>query len=230
MGGSPMSSPVVEAREATRVFHRGGGSFEALKAASCRVFLGERIAILGPSGSGKSTLLQLLGGLDHPTSGSVAWPELGPVEALRPEMVAFLPQAPSLVPWLSVIENLELPVLLGSKGPTARDQALASLERLGLGGLADRLPQELSGGQAQRVAMARALLGDCKLILADEPTGQLDGATAAALFDALLTHLASRDSALVVATHDSAVAARMAKSWRIDHGRLETAAAALGGG
>ena len=222
-----MTSPVVETRDATRVFHRGGRAFEALKGASCRVFLGERIAILGPSGSGKSTLLQLLAGLDRPTSGSVAWPELGPVEALRPEMVAVLPQAPSLVPWLSVIENVEFPTLLGSKASTARSQALASLERLGLAGLADRLPQELSGGQAQRVAMARALTGNCKLILADEPTGQLDGATAAALFDGLLTHLAGRDTALVVATHDSAVAARLGKSWHIDHGRLDTAADAV---
>ncbi|HEY2112287.1 MAG TPA: ABC transporter ATP-binding protein [Dongiaceae bacterium] len=218
-----MRSPLVEAREATRVFHRGGGLFPALKAASCRVFLGERIAILGPSGSGKSTLLQLLGGLDRPTFGSVAWPELGPMEALRPEMVAFLPQAPSLVPWLSVVENVEFPILLGSTAPTARDKALASLERLGLTSLADRLPQELSGGQTQRVAMARALVGDCKLILADEPTGQLDGATAAVLFDALLTHLAGRDTALVVATHDPAVAARLGKSWHIDQGELHTA-------
>ncbi len=218
-----MRSPLVEAREATRVFHRGGGLFPALKAASCRVFLGERIAILGPSGSGKSTLLHLLGGLDRPTFGSVAWPELGPMEALRPEMVAFLPQAPSLVPWLSVVENVEFPILLGSRAPTARDKALASLERLGLTSLADRLPQELSGGQTQRVAMARALVGDCKLILADEPTGQLDGATAAVLFDALLTHLAARDTALVVATHDPAVAARLGKSWHIDQGELHTA-------
>ena len=221
-----MRSPLVEAREATRVFHRGGGLFPALKAASCRVFLGERIAILGPSGSGKSTLLHLLGGLDRPTFGSVAWPELGPMEALRPEMVAFLPQAPSLVPWLSVVENVEFPILLGSRAPTARDKALASLERLGLTSLADRLPQELSGGQTQRVAMARALVGDCKLILADEPTGQLDGATAAVLFDALLTHLAGRDTALVVATHDPAVAARLGKSWHIDQGELHTASEA----
>jgi len=208
-------------------FHRGGGLFPGLKAASCRVFLGERIAILGPSGSGKSTLLQLLGGLDRPTFGSVAWPELGPMEALRPEMVAFLPQAPSLVPWLSVVENVEFPILLGSRAPTARDKALVSLERLGLTSLADRLPQELSGGQTQRVAMARALVGDCKLILADEPTGQLDGATAAVLFDALLTHLAGRDTALVVATHDPAVAARLGKSWHMDQGELHTASEAL---
>jgi ABC-type lipoprotein export system ATPase subunit len=221
-----MSSPLVEAREVTRVFHRGRGLFLALKAACCRIFLGERIAILGPSGSGKSTLLHLLGGLDRPTFGSVTWPELGPIEALRPEMVAFLPQSPSLVPWLSVVENVEFPILLGSTAPTAHDKALASLERLGLANLADRLPQELSGGQMQRVAMARALVGDCKLILADEPTGQLDGATAAMLFDALLTHLAGRDTALVVATHDPAVAARLGKSWHIDQGELQTASEA----
>jgi putative ABC transport system ATP-binding protein/lipoprotein-releasing system ATP-binding protein len=130
------------------------------------------------------------------------------------------------VPWLSVIENVAFPILLCSRAPTAREEALASLERLGIASLEDRLPQELSGGQTQRVAMARALVGDCKLILADEPTGQLDGATAAVLFDALLTHLAGRDTALVVATHDPAVAARLGKSWHIDQGELHTASEA----
>ena len=220
-----MTSPVVETIDAARIFNRGGRSFEALRAASCRVFPGERIAILGPSGSGKSTLLHLLGGLDRPTSGRVAWPELGSILDLRPKLIAVVPQSPSLVPWLSAVENVELPVLLGGEARTARHQAMARLENLGLANLADRLPQELSGGQAQRVAMARALMGDCKLILADEPTGQIDGATTAALFDALLTHLASRDAALVVATHDPAVAARMGRSWRIDHGVLDAAAA-----
>ena len=223
-----MNSPVVETIDAARIFHRGGRSFEALRAASCRVFLGERIAILGPSGSGKSTLLHLLGGLDQPTSGRVAWPELGTTLNLRPKLIAVVPQSPSLVPWLSTVENVELPALLGGEARTARDQAMASLENLGLADLADRLPQELSGGQAQRVAIARALIGDCKLILADEPTGQIDSATAATLFDALLTHLASRDAALVVTTHDPAVAARMGKSWRIDHGLLDTAPATGG--
>ena len=216
-----MNSPVVETIDAARIFHRGGRSFEALRAASCRVFLGERIAILGPSGSGKSTLLHLLGGLDQPTSGRVAWPELGTTLNLRPKLIAVVPQSPSLVPWLSTVENVELPALLGGEARTARDQAMASLEKLGLANSADRLPQELSGGQAQRVAIARALMGDCKLILADEPTGQIDSATAATLFDALLTHLASRDAALVVTTHDPVVAARMGKSWRIDHGLLD---------
>ena len=218
-----MTSPVAEAIDATRTFHRGGKPFEALRTASCHVFLGERIAILGPSGSGKSTLLHLLGGLDRPTSGRVAWPELGTIHDLRPNLIAVVPQSPSLVPWLSTVENVELPVVLGGEARTARDRATASLENLGLANLADRLPQELSGGQAQRVAMARALVGDCKLILADEPTGQIDAATTAALFDALLTRLANRDAALVVATHDPAVAARMGKSWRMDHGVLDTA-------
>lgn len=217
------TSPLVEATAAARVFRRGGKCFTALLPASCRVFLGERVAILGPSGSGKSTLLHLLGGLDRPTSGEVTWPELGSIESLRPKHVAFVPQAPSLVPWLSTIENIELPSLLIAER-AARERAMGLLERLGLATLADRLPQELSGGQAQRVAMARALMGKPKLILADEPTGQLDSATAAKLFDALLTHLAGRDTALVVATHDPAVAARMGKSWRIDHGRLDTVA------
>ena len=221
-----MRSPLVEAREATRVFHRGGTLFPALKAASCRVFLGERIAILGPSGSGKSTLLHLLGGLDRPTFGSVTWPELGPIETLRPEMVAFLPQAPSLVPWLSVVENVAFPILLGSRAPTARDEALASLERLGITSLADRLPHELSGGQTQRVAMARALVGDCKPIFGRRAYGPARRGHGGRAVRYAPHPSAGRDTALVVATHDPAVAARLGKSWHIDQGELLTASEA----
>ncbi len=124
-----MDSPIVETRDATRIYHRGHGTFEALHAASCRVFPGERIALLGASGSGKSTLLHLLGGLDLPTSGSVTWPYLGTLKTLRPALVALVPQAPSLVPWLNVTENVALPLLLGSEAHLARVKALESLDR-----------------------------------------------------------------------------------------------------
>jgi len=217
-----MPSPVVEVMSASRVFRSDGRPFEALRAASCRVLPGETIAITGPSGSGKSTLLNLLAGLDVPDSGDVAWPALGKIEDLRPDLVSLVPQMPSLVPWFTVLENVELPALLGRRAETARKDAVASLERLGLSGLLDKLPQELSGGQMQRIALARALVGGSRLLLADEPTGQLDGGTTATLFEALLPHLASRDIALVIATHDPTVAERMGTIWRIDHGRLDT--------
>jgi putative ABC transport system ATP-binding protein/lipoprotein-releasing system ATP-binding protein len=129
---------------------------------------------------------------------------------------------PSLVSWLSVLENVALPELLRLHPQDAHKRAMVALDLLGLGSLAERLPQELSGGQAQRVALARALVGGRKLILADEPTGQLDGVTASTLFDALLTFLASRETALVVATHDEAIASRMGKIWSMVHGQLNT--------
>ncbi|MEA2780107.1 MAG: lipoprotein-releasing system ATP-binding protein [Rhodospirillaceae bacterium] len=218
-----MSSPLVEAVDVSRVYQQGNTLFRALDSASCRVFPGDRIALVGPSGSGKSTLLHLLGGLDEPTSGTIIWPDLGPVETLRPEMIAFVFQGQSLLPSLNVVENVELPVLLGPRAGNGRAAANAALERLGLSSLSEKLPEELSGGQAQRAAVARAIAGQPRLILADEPTGQLDGATASALFDALLIHLAGTDAALVVATHDLAVAAKLGRLWKIEHGVLETA-------
>jgi putative ABC transport system ATP-binding protein/lipoprotein-releasing system ATP-binding protein len=217
-----MTSPVVETIDAARIFTRDGRAFEALRPTTCRVRLGERIAIVGPSGSGKSTLLHLMSGIDRPTSGKVAWPDLGPAEIIRPGAVAIVPQMPSLVSWLSVLENVALPELLRLHPQDANKRAMFALDLLGLGSLAERLPQELSGGQAQRVALARALVGGRKLILADEPTGQLDGLTASTLFDVLLTFLASRETALVVATHDEAIASRMGKIWSMIHGQLNT--------
>jgi putative ABC transport system ATP-binding protein/lipoprotein-releasing system ATP-binding protein len=163
-----------------------------------------------------------MSGIDRPTSGKVAWPDLGPAEIIRPGAVAIVPQMPSLVSWLSVLENVALPELLRLHPQDANKRAMFALDLLGLGSLAERLPQELSGGQAQRVALARALVGGRKLILADEPTGQLDGVTASTLFDALLTFLTSRETALVVATHDEAIASRMGKIWSMVHGQLNT--------
>jgi len=183
---------------------------------------GDRIALVGPSGSGKSTLLHLMAGLDIPTSGVISWPALGARETLRPSKIGIVFQMPSLLPSLSVVENVEVPLLLDHKGaPTARAAALEALARLDLAALADKLPDELSGGQAQRVAVARALAPRPPLLLADEPTGQLDHPTSRHLFDVLLAALAETPTALVVATHDRAIAERMTTVWRIHHGTLE---------
>src|SRR5699024_514920 len=144
--------------------------------------------------------------------------------ALRPEKIAFVFQAHSLLPALNVAENVELPLLLGrSVKKRAGDAALGALARLGLAEQAEKLPEELSGGQTQRHAMARALAYKPNLILADEPTGQLDHRSAMRLFDVLLAALEGSDTALVVATHDRSVAARMATRWTMHLGRLETA-------
>lgn len=216
---------LVDAHAVGRSYPRGGRLVPALTSATCQVHPGDRIALVGPSGSGKSTLLHLMGGLDTPTSGTIRWPTLGTRATLRPTRVAFVFQMPSLLAPLSVVENVEIPLLLGGEHPRrARRVALDVLERIGMGALAEKLPEELSGGQAQRVALARALAYRPALILADEPTGQLDHLTAMHLFGALDAALADTATALVVATHDLAVADRMRTIWRMRHGVLEGAA------
>jgi putative ABC transport system ATP-binding protein/lipoprotein-releasing system ATP-binding protein len=193
---------------------------EALKSASCSVLPRDRIAIMGASGSGKSTLLHLMGALDKPTSGSIVWPSLE--QPLRPGKIGFVFQTHSLLPTLSVIENIELPlILMNQDEKEARNAGMELLERIGLSELKDKLPSELSGGQLQRVAMARVLAAKPKLILADEPTGQLDHPTAQNLITVLLTAIENTDTAVVIATHDSSVAQRMRSIWNIRHGVLE---------
>ena len=216
-----MAEVLAEAIDAGRVFQGAGGNVIALKHATCRIERGDRIALVGPSGSGKSTLLHLFAGLDEPTSGVVRWPALGDRHGLRPSKVAFVFQSESLMSPLKVLENIEAPRLLaGADAAEARREASAMLEALGLTAIADKLPEEISGGQSQRVAMARSLVTRPDLILADEPTGQLDHATAGHLLDLMELHLRGTGAALVVATHDPFVAGRMATQWRMDHGVL----------
>ena len=217
-----MSEVLVDVREAGRAYRIGERPLVALDSATCRVSPGDHVALVGPSGSGKSTLLHLMGGLDSPTTGEVSWPGLGKQETLRPEKVAFVFQTPSLLAPLTVVENVELPLLLGHTGAKdARRAAIDALERIELDGIADKLPEELSGGQTQRVAVARALAYRPRLILADEPTGQLDHPTAKHLFDVWLASLEGTETALVIATHDMTVARRMDDRWRMLHGVLE---------
>jgi ABC-type lipoprotein export system ATPase subunit len=218
-----MTGIVVECLGVVRSFERGNRTIEALAPATCRVKAGDRIALMGPSGSGKSTLMHLMAGLDRPSAGEIRWPLLrGPhtPDALRPGKVAVVLQTPSLMPALSVVENVELPLILEGTPGNTRGTAMDALARVGLAGLAERLPEELSGGQGQRVAMARAMAMRPQLLLADEATGQLDRSTGKALIDCLLEWLAGSRTALVMATHDPAVAERMAAVWRMDHGHL----------
>ena len=217
-----MSEMLVQIHNGGRTYSHGSASVVALASATCTVMPGDRIALVGPSGSGKSTLLHLIGGLDTPTSGSLEWPALGECETLRPTKIGLVFQMPSLLAPLTVVENVEIPLLLGpASAEKARAAALDALDRIGLKSLAEKLPEELSGGQAQRVAVARALATQPKLILADEPTGQLDHPTAQHLFDVLLDSLEGTDIALVVATHDRTVAERMHKIWQMQYGILE---------
>jgi len=217
-----MSRIFVSMKNVGRTYLQGKIAVEALDSVTCEVVPGDRIAAVGPSGSGKSTLLHLMGGLDTPTKGSIVWPALGRKEDLRPGNLGFVFQTVSLMASLTALENVELPLLLSQvKESEAHTVASTALENMGLGSIADKLPEELSGGQAQRVAVARALSSRPKLILADEPTGQLDHPTAQHLFDVLLASLESSGIALIVATHDSAIAHRMNTVWHIEHGRLE---------
>ena len=212
---------VVLAHDVARTFGKGPAAIVAVHGVSCEVYAGQRIALTGPSGSGKTTLLHLFAGLDAPTTGTVEWPALGGISDLRPGPVAVVFQSPSLLPPLDVVENVALPLLLqGETSGLARSIAIAALERLGLDALASKLPEELSGGQAQRVAIARVLAGHPRLILADEPTGQLDHTNGALVVDALISAATELGAALIINTHDQSVADRLPIRWAMANGRL----------
>ena len=216
-----MAEILVEGAKVTRRFQQGDVDVYALRPASFMIHAGDRIALLGRSGSGKSTLLHLIADLDAPTSGQLTWPALGRHGALRPKRIGIVFQAPNLIPTLSVVENVELPLRLAGDIPSPRSEAMKALEAVGLVSIADKLPDELSGGQAERVALARAIAPKPRLILADEPTGQLDHQTARRTIDALLRSAEGTDTAIVVATHDSSVAERMSITWLMEHGQLQ---------
>lgn len=199
-----------------------GETVQVLKNVSCQIVAGDHIALIGPSGSGKSTLLHCLGGLIEPSTGQVRWPALGEKDTLMPEKLQIVFQSPSLYPALNVLDNIMLPMLLAGKvdAKTQQERALSLLERFQLSELADKLPEELSGGQAQRISMIRALAIQPRLILADEPTGQLDSHTAAHFLDQVLHITKEFGTALVIATHDLDMAARMQERWEVDQGHL----------
>ena len=219
-----MPEPLAVARGVTRAYRAGAETVVAVRDASCAIPPGARIGLVGASGSGKSTLLQLLGGLESPSSGELAWPALGPRETLRPRHIAFVFQNQNLLAPLTVLENVALPLVLrGATHGAAQRAAAQTLARLELDELRDKLPEELSGGQAQRAAFARAIAVQPELILADEPTGQLDTATAERFLASVLAMLEERGTALVVATHDPRVAARLERRWEMLHGELRAA-------
>jgi putative ABC transport system ATP-binding protein len=209
----PVAEPLVRGVGLCRAYGRGDGEVVAVREATFTVAPNARIALVGPSGSGKSTLLHLVAGLERPDAGVLEWPAL-PTGPLRPKLVGVAFQGASLLPQLDVTENVGLPLVLGGEEPgAARAAATAVLDLFDLTGVADKLPEEISGGQAQRVAVARAVVGHPRLVLADEPTGQQDSATAAMLLDRLWARADEIGAALLVATHDDAVAARFPVRW-----------------
>lgn len=215
-------SPLIVGAGLARTYGAGRGAIVAVHDVSCVVEPGARIAVVGPSGSGKSTLIHLLAGLDAPTVGTISWPGLGMhPRRLRPGTIGVVFQGPSLIPALDAVENVALPMVLGGDDEAAaRRQATATLERLGLADLTQMLPGELSGGQAQRVAVARALASQPRVLLADEPTGQLDRTTAATIIAAMTDVNQTDATAIVVCTHDNTVADQFATRWTMADGAL----------
>jgi putative ABC transport system ATP-binding protein len=222
-----MSHPIIDLAEVTRTYDLGRVRVHALVGASLRVEEGEFVAILGPSGSGKSTLMNILGCLDRPTAGhyaldgrSVAELDDDGLAAIRSRTIGFVFQSYNLLPRTSALENVATPLLYQGVGRRERRaRARVALERLGLRDRADHEPHELSGGQQQRVAIARALVTEPRLILADEPTGNLDTASGAEVL-AVLHELHASGRTIVLITHDADVAASADREVRVRDGRI----------
>jgi putative ABC transport system ATP-binding protein len=209
--------PILEARDLTKRYALGEATVEALRGVSVSVDEGEFVAIMGPSGSGKSTLLQLLGGLDRPTSGEVllegqAISALSDEQAtrLRRDRTGFVFQFFNLIPLLSVLENVALPFTIAGADPRRgelRDRVRDAIALVDLTGKERNRPDQLSAGEQQRVAVARALVTRPALLLADEPTGNLDYTTGREILDALWRSCVERRQTIVLVTHDSRAAA-----------------------
>ena len=214
---SNSTAVVLEGRDLAKEFVQGDVKIQVLRAASISVRAGERIAIVGASGSGKTTLLQLLGGLDLPTGGTVeiagsAMNRLNDTERghLRNRAVGFVYQFHHLLPEFTALENVAMPLLVRRMNPrAAKARAGALLARVGLAERLAHRPSQLSGGERQRAAVARALVTEPMLVLADEPTGNLDGTNAAQVFELMLELNRELGTSLVIVTHAERLAARL---------------------
>ena len=223
-----VQTPIVRIRELTRIFRQGEINVTALDRISLDIAEGEFLTLMGPSGSGKSTLLHIIAGIDRPTSGACIVQEHNIAEmnesALanwRNQNVGFVFQTFNLIPVLTAYENVELPLLLTQlSGKERRRLVTAALEMVGLGDRMKHLPRQLSGGQEQRVAIARALVTDPKLVVADEPTGNLDSHSAADVMEILRTLSRDAGKTVIMVTHDPKAAAFGTRSIHLEKGEL----------
>jgi putative ABC transport system ATP-binding protein len=218
---------IIAMSDIRKVYDTGKVKVEALKGVDLQIHRGEMVAIVGPSGSGKSTLMNLVGCLDTPTSGSyalggqlVSGVSRDELAEIRNRRVGFVFQNFNLLPHISALENVELPLLFGGMRPAERHQRSRELlERVGLGDRTDHKPTELSGGQMQRVAIARALAMDPDIVLADEPTGNLDSSAGGDIMS-IFTDLWKQGRTLVIITHDTALSRRASRVVEIRDGRI----------
>ncbi len=231
MSADPLPAPtsLIEIDDLHKIYDAGELEVHALQRIDLRIEQGEFLAIMGPSGSGKTTLMEILGCLSKPTSGryrlngrDVAEIDSDGLARLRGEEIGFIFQSFNLLPRLSVAENVELP--LSYRGVSRRDRrerSLAALERVGLGHRGKHLPGEISGGERQRVAVARALVNNPSLVLADEPTGNLDTRTGDEILD-LLREIHDEGNTLVIVTHDPRIGGQAPRSLHIRDGLIES--------
>ena len=222
------SPPLIQIHQLCKLYQRGGQAIPVLMGLNLEVAQGEFIALMGPSGSGKSTLLNLIAGIDSPSSGQllingidIAQLSERQLAHWRAEHVGFIFQLYNLIPVLTAYENIELPLLLtGLTSRQRHEHVLAALEMVGLTNRQDHTPNELSGGQQQRVAIARALITDPTLIVADEPTGDLDRATGEDILNLLSDLNQQLGKTIVMVTHDPKAAARANRQVFLDKGVL----------
>jgi len=221
---------LLEAKGLEKTFKQGGESLTIFKDLSIRLEAGEIAALVGQSGSGKSTLLQILGLLDQPTAGKIRVGEFMTQDLsdfkrtrLRLEKIGFVYQFHHLLPELNALENVALPqIIAGVHKSEAKDKAEGILKSLGLGQRLTHRPAKLSGGEQQRVAIGRALANDPQILLADEPTGNLDPETSAGVFELLLEQVRERDIAALIATHNLALADEMDRALELKSGALSS--------
>lgn len=221
--------PVIRANNVTRNLKLGAHIVHALRGVNLAIYANEMVGIIGPSGSGKSTLLGIIGGLDSPTEGTIEIDGIditdmseGQLTDIRNQKIGFVFQFFNLIPTLTAVENVALPIEFAQvRRRQPFDRAKELLELLGLGGRFHHRPSELSGGQQQRVAIARALANDPPILLADEPTGNLDSHSGETVLQALKTIRADNGTTVVMVTHDRSLAAEMDRVLTLEDGRIE---------